>query len=505
MEARPAIRRSAAKQLSHMGVSGALSSSLPVLQPSSEETYPKLQDTQQVSMERPVAQAGHLTSNSGVVGHIFSSPSRFSTDLHYSSVSPREKQSRNNPFILQSLSSVSMPLPHSSPSGVFQSTASCAYSKENNGSWGTDSLPGFLDFPVNTPVENSQIESSSCSGILAAEDISKQNDWQEWANQLITDDDALTSNWSDLLVDNNVTDLEPKMTYQVPKPSLNFSAQQSQVSQQQPASSREIIPAPSREIIPAPSREILPVQSEDIIAVTTPSSANSAAAKPRMRWTPELHEAFVEAVNQLGGSERATPKGVLKLMKVEGLTIYHVKSHLQKYRTARYRPESSEGSLEKKLTPIEEMTSLDLKTGIEITEALRLQMEVQKRLHEQLEIQRNLQLRIEEQGKYLQMMFEKQCKSGGDKLNASSSSLDDPSAQPSVAMQVSPDKSELEPSKVEHGEIEADAVKSKVTSVECAEERIGKQKSPETEAPKDCEPDVCMSSSQPPKRPKIKE
>ncbi|KAA8545903.1 hypothetical protein F0562_020646 [Nyssa sinensis] len=58
----------------------------------------------------------------------------------------------------------------------------------------------------------------------------------------------------------------------------------------------------------------------------------SASRKQRRCWSPELHRRFVNALQQLGGSQAATPKQIRELMQVDGLTNDEVKSHLQKYR-----------------------------------------------------------------------------------------------------------------------------------------------------------------------------
>ncbi|KAK4783309.1 hypothetical protein SAY86_007683 [Trapa natans] len=131
--------------------------------------------------------------------------------------------------------------------------------------------------------------------------------------------------------------------------------------------------------------------------------------KPRIRWTQDLHEKFVECVNHLGGAEKATPKAILELMDSDGLTIYHIKSHLQKYRVAKYIPDSRAEKNKRRMS-LNEVPELDLKGGLKIKEALQLQLEVQRQLHEQLEIQRKLQLQIEEQARQLRVMFEQQQK-----------------------------------------------------------------------------------------------
>ena len=69
----------------------------------------------------------------------------------------------------------------------------------------------------------------------------------------------------------------------------------------------------------APSSALHTALPHNCTAVPNPAAQ---AQKARLRWTPELHGRFVNAVNQLGGPDRATPKGILKLMGVDGELLF---------------------------------------------------------------------------------------------------------------------------------------------------------------------------------------
>ncbi|CAL1378753.1 unnamed protein product [Linum trigynum] len=135
------------------------------------------------------------------------------------------------------------------------------------------------------------------------------------------------------------------------------------------------------------------------------SSRSDGAGKERLRWTQELHDRFEEAVNQLGGPDRATPKGILKAMSIPGLTIYHVKSHLQKYRISKFIPETPNRGMERRNIS-EMLPNFSATSGAQLNEALQMQLEVERRLSDHLEVQRNLKQKIEAQGRFLERIVE---------------------------------------------------------------------------------------------------
>ncbi|XP_029153939.1 uncharacterized protein [Arachis hypogaea] len=131
-------------------------------------------------------------------------------------------------------------------------------------------------------------------------------------------------------------------------------------------------------------------------------SDGSANGKERLRWTHELHDRFVHAVNRLGGPDRATPKGILKGMKAMGvsdLSIYHVKSHLQKYRISKLIPESTSKGKPEKRSISNTLPNFSSTCALQLKEILQIQREVRNRLSDQAE--RRLKQKIEAQEKYL--------------------------------------------------------------------------------------------------------
>ncbi|KZV14613.1 PHD finger protein ALFIN-LIKE 1 [Dorcoceras hygrometricum] len=151
----------------------------------------------------------------------------------------------------------------------------------------------------------------------------------------------------------------------------------------------------------------------DICMVTRPShcdmgsNRSNNSAKERLKWTKELHDMFEKAVNRIGGPDRATPKGILRAMAVPGLTIFHVKSHLQKYRMSVFTREEDHIRGKSERRSISEMLpNFAVTSGAQLTEVLQIQKEAQRRLSCQNEVQKSLTLKFDAQGRFLDGIME---------------------------------------------------------------------------------------------------
>ncbi|WOK98962.1 protein PHOSPHATE STARVATION RESPONSE 2 isoform X1 [Canna indica] len=383
------------EQLFNFGSSGISSSSLPVMPTTLVERFPEISDFQQVPVGRDMInhalalQYTPSVSNGGNIRTVHSPPTGVSSDLLSSSIPLNEGHKHIASFVHQSRNAgVSLPSACSSNARAFQVPINSFPEGSTESSWCPYSVQEILNYSDDFITGNNHIQRGP---IMSSDDnINKQT---ECWNGVTTED------WKALLNGTIVAGSQWQVIHPAEQSSPGISVCQSQTHQSGPCYPNEI---------------------GAVTAATNQFSASTnVVSRSRWQWTLELHERFVDAVNQLGGSEKATPKGILNIMKVEGLTKCHVKSHLQKHR--HYTRNSSEGMQENKTTESEDLPSLNQKSGIDFMEALRLQMEVQKQLHEQLQIQRKLQLQIERQGMYLQMMIEKQCKSTMDMFHASSS------------------------------------------------------------------------------------
>uniref|UniRef100_A0A1D1XFE1 Two-component response regulator ARR1 n=1 Tax=Anthurium amnicola TaxID=1678845 RepID=A0A1D1XFE1_9ARAE len=114
-------------------------------------------------------------------------------------------------------------------------------------------------------------------------------------------------------------------------------------------------PSPQAQVVALPAEVVAPVSGLAPPAPAGSSTTDSRGGgvggagggedkeghphrKARRCWSTELHRRFLDALQQLGGSDVATPKQIRELMKVDGLTNDEVKSHLQKYRLHSRRP-----------------------------------------------------------------------------------------------------------------------------------------------------------------------
>lgn len=197
-------KKSSETRSNEVEASGTLSRSLHILPTLSEEKYPKLPDSPQVSLAHELTTnlisscPSKLSTDSRTAGHSFSSTS---VSLSHSSLSPNLSRLKIPPFISESLNDeVSFHSSQSSPT-----VTRTSQSEKKNVSW---TIHAF-----DAPSQNNQVE--TYRDVVSSEDSAKRTDWREWADQLVTGDDTLDLNLSDLLVDVNVPDLDAKVWFSI--------------------------------------------------------------------------------------------------------------------------------------------------------------------------------------------------------------------------------------------------------------------------------------------------
>ncbi|KAG7036225.1 Myb family transcription factor PHL11, partial [Cucurbita argyrosperma subsp. argyrosperma] len=164
--------------------------------------------------------------------------------------------------------------------------------------------------------------------------------------------------------------------------------------------------------------------------------------KPRLRWTADLHDRFVDAVTKLGGPGkgivffRSNSQVCVKIDGFKGLDFVPLEEpfaepfNLQKYRLGlQTRKQNVAEQRNENSGTISNFTVEEDDRGLQIAEALKSHVEVQKTILEQLEVQNKLQMRIEAQGKYLQDILEKAQKSLALAINSNLGSLENTGMQ----------------------------------------------------------------------------
>ncbi|KAK4731110.1 hypothetical protein R3W88_024098 [Solanum pinnatisectum] len=174
------------------------------------------------------------------------------------------------------------------------------------------------------------------------------------------------------------------------------------------------------------------------------SNRSDCSSKERLKWTQELHDLFEKAVSQLGGPERATPKGILKVMGIPGLTIFHVKSHLQKYRMSKFVREDPEIDKFERRSISEILPNFSVTAGAQLNEALQMHMDAHKRLSDHLEVQKNLKIKLEVQGRFLERIMEEQKVRASGSRPSCKSYLYSPLSLPSLCEESESNVKELE-------------------------------------------------------------